>query len=88
MPLSEHRRIKEGMPVTATISLREAIVRRVEDKNNDELRDIIEDSIGNAEITLPGLGVLFEIIWQHSPTDEQQRMVDTLYQEIHKPASK
>lgn len=48
------------------ITLREAIIQRVTDKNDDELTGIIEDSVGGAEQVLPGLGVLFEIIWQHS----------------------
>lgn len=69
--------------MNATISLREAIVQRVVNNSADELRDVIEDSIGNAEVTLPGLGVLFEIIWQNSPANDQQRMVDTLHQHIH-----
>ncbi|MBB6691383.1 small acid-soluble spore protein SspI [Cohnella xylanilytica] len=69
------------------MSLREAIIHRVEDKNGDELREIIEDSIGNAEVTLPGLGVLFEIIWQNSPEEERNRMVDALHRQVHKDAS-
>ncbi|GIO15629.1 small, acid-soluble spore protein I [Cohnella xylanilytica] len=73
--------------MTVTMSLREAIIHRVEDKNGDELREIIEDSIGNAEVTLPGLGVLFEIIWQNSPEEERNRMVDALHRQVHKDAS-
>ncbi len=73
--------------MTVTMSLREAIIHRVADKNGDELREVIEDSIGNAEVTLPGLGVLFEIIWQNSPEEERNRMVDALHRQVHKPAS-
>lgn len=60
------------------LNLREAIVQRVHGKNTEELREIIQDSIGNAEITLPGLGVLFEIIWSHSAADDQTKMVGVL----------
>ncbi|MBB6734894.1 small acid-soluble spore protein SspI [Cohnella sp. CBP 2801] len=64
------------------MSLREAIIKRVEDKNDAELQEVIQDSIGNAEVTLPGLGVLFEIIWQHSAAEDRQRMVKTLHDQI------
>jgi small acid-soluble spore protein I (minor) len=69
------------------MSLREAIIKRVEDKNNAELQEVIEDSIGNAEVTLPGLGVLFEIIWQHSADEDRQRMVQTLHDQIQQAPS-
>lgn len=73
--------------MTATMSLRQAVVHRVENNTNEELREVIEDSIGNAEVTLPGLGVLFEIIWSNSAASEQQRMIDTLHQHIHNPTA-
>ena len=34
-------------------------------------KEVIEDSIGGEERVLPGLGVLFEIIWQHSEANTQ-----------------
>jgi small acid-soluble spore protein I (minor) len=61
------------------LDLRQAIIQRVQGKTGEELTDVIEGSIGNDERTLPGLGVLFEIIWQQSASAEQQRMVDSLY---------
>lgn len=66
-----------------TIDLRQAIVMRVQDKSGNELTEVIEDSIGNDERTLPGLGVLFEMIWQQSSEPEQSRMVDSLYKHLH-----
>ncbi|MBD2867830.1 small acid-soluble spore protein SspI [Paenibacillus arenilitoris] len=66
-----------------TIDLRQAIVMRVQDNSAQELSEVIEDSIGADEQTLPGLGVLFEMIWQHSTEPEQHRMVDSLYKHLH-----
>lgn len=60
------------------LNLRQAIVRRVEDKSNDELRDVIEGSIGGDDRALPGLGVLFEIIWKHTDETVQNDLVETL----------
>ena len=60
------------------LSLRQAIIQRVHDKSSDELREVIESSIGGDDKALPGLGVLFEIIWEHSEQKDQDNMVATL----------
>jgi small acid-soluble spore protein I (minor) len=60
------------------ITLRQAIHQRVNDKTQEELKEVIEDSIGGEEKVLPGLGVLFEIIWQHSEASTQDTLVETL----------
>ncbi|HEY0828841.1 MAG TPA: small acid-soluble spore protein SspI [Bacilli bacterium] len=60
------------------LNLRQAIIERVQDKSEDELHDVIESSVGNEERTLPGLGVLFEIIWQNCEEDTQLDLVSTL----------
>jgi small acid-soluble spore protein I (minor) len=64
------------------LNLRQAIVQRVQDKNNEDLRGIIEDSVGGEERVLPGLGVLFEIIWQHCGADVQNQLVNTLKDQV------
>ena len=60
------------------LNLRQAIIRRVNDKSDEELFAVIEDSIGGDERALPGLGVLFEIIWKNSEKSTQTLMVHTL----------
>ena len=64
------------------LNLRQAIVSRVKDKDEKALRDIIQDSVGNAEVTLPGLGVLFEIIWRDSAEEDRQKMVSALHRHL------
>lgn len=64
------------------LNLRQAILQRMHDKNNDELLEVIEDSIDGEERVLPGLGVLFEIIWKHSETDVQHKLVTTLKEHL------
>jgi small acid-soluble spore protein I (minor) len=64
--------------MTINLSLRQAIVQRVQNKSNDELREVIEDSIGGEEHVLPGLGVLFEIIWLNIDADIQNGLIETL----------
>ncbi|NBD27706.1 small acid-soluble spore protein SspI [Paenibacillus glycinis] len=64
------------------LDLRQAIVRRVQNKSGEELTDVIESSIGSDEKALPGLGVLFEMIWQNSKAPEQNRMVELLFNHL------
>jgi small acid-soluble spore protein I (minor) len=64
------------------LNLRQAIIQRVQDKNNEELFDVINDSVNNDERALPGLGVLFEIIWNNCEDNVQQQMVTALKQSL------
>lgn len=64
------------------LDLRQAIVRRVQNKSGEELTDVIESSIGSDERALPGLGVLFEMIWKDSKAPEQNRMVELLFNHL------
>jgi small acid-soluble spore protein I (minor) len=64
------------------LSLRQAIIQRVHDKSLEDLTDIIESSIGSDEKTLPGLGVLFEIIWQDCDSTIQHQLVETLHEHL------
>ncbi len=72
--------IREG--VISLLSLRQAVLKRVEDKNESEIHEIIQGSVGHDEKALPGLGVLFEIIWKHSSKETQDQLVDTLSEEL------
>ncbi|MEK3882019.1 small acid-soluble spore protein SspI [Paenibacillus sp. PL2-23] len=66
-----------------TIDLRQAIIQRVEGSSKEELKDVIADSIDSDERALPGLGVLFEMIWKEAGQNEQLYMVDSLYRHLH-----
>lgn len=60
------------------LNLRQAIVQKVQGKSSDELLDVIAGSIGGDDLALPGLGVLFEIIWQNTDDSAHQNLVHTL----------
>ena len=52
------------------IDIRKSILNNFNNSNKDEIKESIEDSLKDKdEITLPGLGVFFEILWENS--DEQ-----------------
>lgn len=64
------------------LTLRQAIIQRVHDKSEVELTEVIQESVGSDERTLPGLGVLFELIWQDSDPSTQKQLVGMLHHQL------
>ena len=61
------------------LNLRNAIIHNVTGNSQDELKETIVDAIQNGEEKmLPGLGVLFEFIWNNSSEQDKQEMLQTL----------
>ena len=61
------------------LNLRNAVISNVAGNSQDELKDMIVDAIQNGEEKmLPGLGVLFEVIWQNASEEEKQEMLNAL----------
>ncbi len=61
------------------INLREAILQNISNNNQEELEATIVDAIEvGEEKMLPGLGVLFELIWQQSDHNEKMEMLEAL----------
>ncbi len=65
--------------VKMNLNLRNAVIHNVSGNSQDELRDTIVDAIQNGEEKmLPGLGVLFEVIWKNASDQEKSEMLQTL----------
>lgn len=61
------------------LNLRYAIVQNVSGNSKQELEDTIVDAIrSQEEKMLPGLGVLFEVIWQNANEKEREEMLANL----------
>jgi small acid-soluble spore protein I (minor) len=61
------------------LNLRNAIYSNISGNTQEQLEDTIVDAIQNGEEKmLPGLGVLFEVIWQHSSEKEKHEMLQAL----------
>ncbi|MFJ6411261.1 small acid-soluble spore protein SspI [Terribacillus saccharophilus] len=60
------------------LDIRRAILANIKDNNEEQLQATITDSIDGREVLLPGLGVLFELIWKNASDQEKHEMVDTL----------
>lgn len=64
------------------MNLREAIIKRVSQKSDADLKDVIEQSVGGEEQALPGIGVLFEMIWQQCDDPLKDQLVTLLQQQL------
>jgi len=61
------------------IDIRKSIINNFENSNIDEIKKSIEESIFDKdEITLPGLGVFFEILWNNSDDTKKDYILQTL----------
>jgi small acid-soluble spore protein I (minor) len=61
------------------LNLRNAIIHNVSGNTQDQLKDTIVDAIQNGEEKmLPGLGVLFEVIWKNASEQDKQDMLQAL----------
>ncbi|PAV30431.1 small acid-soluble spore protein SspI [Virgibacillus profundi] len=65
------------------LNLRKAILSNIATNDQGQLEATIVDAIEKGEEKmLPGLGVLFELIWSQSAEQEKQEMVDALEQGV------
>lgn len=61
------------------IDIREHIKNNFKNGQKDEIKSSIEASISEKdEITLPGLGVFFEILWSNSDENSREYILNTL----------
>lgn len=61
------------------IKIRDHILNNFKNANKEEIKTSIEASISEKkEITLPGLGVFFEILWNNSDENSKEYILNTL----------
>lgn len=61
------------------IDIRKHIKNNFKEAELDEIKASIESSISeHDEITLPGMGVFFEILWEYSDPSSQEYILNTL----------
>lgn len=68
------------MPVT--IDLRQAVLHKVHGQSEEDLRAMIEGSIDGPEAALPGLGVMFELVWKDLEKAKQDRVISMLHRHL------
>lgn len=61
------------------MSIREHIINNFKGDDYDSLQDAINESIeSNDEVTLPGMGVFFEIVWQGADQQLKNQMLEII----------
>lgn len=69
------------------LSIREHIINNFKGDDYDALRSAIEESIKEQdEVTLPGMGVFLEIIWNGSDEEMKKRMIEIIKERVQDPA--
>ena len=61
------------------IDIRKSIINNFKGNSLDEIMVSINDSIKKGdEITLPGLGVFFELLWSNADLDMQKTIIEII----------
>lgn len=61
------------------LSIREHIINNFKGDDYDTLRRAIDESVASQdEVTLPGLGVFLEIIWENADQELKNQIVDMI----------
>ncbi len=67
------------------ISIRDHIINNFQGDNYDQLRSAIEESIAEGdEVTLPGMGVFLELIWEGADQEMKNKMLDIIKASVEK----
>ncbi len=65
------------------IDIRKSIRENFKDANTDEIKASITSALEDKEeITLPGLGVFLEILWENSDDSEKEYILSTIQKGI------
>lgn len=65
------------------INIRESIKDNFKDASIDEIKASIESSIKEGdEVTLPGVGVFFELLWNSCSSDEKDFILKKLEEKL------
>ena len=71
------------------INIRDHIINNFKGDDENALREAIEESIEeNDEITLPGMGVFFEIIWTDANEDMKNKIIEMLKNRVNRQEEK
>lgn len=61
------------------IDIRSNIINNFKNTDIQEIKSAIEESIkDNNELTLPGLGVFFELLWNNSDNNLKQQIIENI----------
>ena len=66
-------------------NIRHHIINNFKGDDFNTLRNAIEESVREKdELTLPGLGVFFELIWENAPQELKNEMIEIIRKRVRK----
>lgn len=67
------------------LNIREHIINNFQGDDFNTLRRAIDESVkANDEVTLPGLGVFLELIWENAPQELKNEMIEIIRKRVKK----
>lgn len=67
------------------MNIKDYIINNFKNDNYKEIRDQINESVSsNSESTLPGEGVIFELLWNNSDNELKDQIIETIRKAILK----
>ena len=71
------------------ISIREHIINNFQGDDYNTLRKAIDESVrAQEEVTLPGLGVFFELIWENASQELKNELIEIIRKRVQKGLEK
>lgn len=65
------------------LDIRNIVLENLSGSSRDELEGYIQETIDlREEDALPGMGILFEVVWSNSDTSEKGTMMDKIMQSV------
>lgn len=70
------------------LSIRDHIINNFKGDDYDTLRQAIDESVASQdEITLPGLGVFLEIIWENADQELKNQLIEIIKERVQRADS-
>lgn len=67
------------------MNIKEYIIKNLKECSIMDVKETVVASVNsNDEVVLPGLGVLFEMVWNNSDSTFQNEMVEIIYEHTKK----
>jgi len=64
------------------LNLRQAVIQKVSNKSDQDIHEMIVGSVDGDEHALPGLGVMFELIWKNSDETLRNQFIDMIQKQL------
>ncbi|MGI6425271.1 MAG: small acid-soluble spore protein SspI [Tepidanaerobacteraceae bacterium] len=66
-----------------TMDIRNLVMQNLSGSTREEIEGYIQDTVDTREEeALPGMGILFEVVWKKLDTSEKNNIMDKIMQEI------